>query len=585
MNMMKILGVALATALTLTGCGGGGGSAASGSTTTSISGSAVAGAVTGTVTVKDSGGNVVATGNVTNGVFSVPLPNSALAGELDFEVTGTYTDEVSGNAVTLTAANPLALRAAAGHFNAANTNAPITVGSSIIREMVSNNGMTLAAATTAFNTAFGFTPDMAAKPFAPTAAIPAGATQADKDAAFRAGLFSQFGSDLGLTAADLAQLPAKLASDLADGTMDGVGGGNPVTFAGSGADLQKLNATRSLASRLQTATSSFAGNTAANVAGVTAPATYPTVAYDAPGTTKRVTLSDGVTQIDVTLSTLATPPFMNGFKTAHTVHQVNLTNVATGLPIDITAPGAPITAVNQAPKMWMFSGHNHGTPIGASTNPSGAAAGNYDMDTYYIMATAMMGGAPMGLWDYAVQLTEAGGATTTVVFHPNVSMPMGGDLLYGAGSSTTDQWTSKLGTGPREYRVWLDSIAVNGGGGHNMNVFVSTKDMFMSKMQMVMAFPPVATGTTLNGPAVNMVRTPFNLANVTVEASTDNGVSWQPLTSVGGGIYTINGMTGLTSAVKNTIQIRLMVDIGDGNGLVARVDAGGNNPALTFTAP
>ncbi|MDQ7059153.1 MAG: hypothetical protein Q9N62_12355 [Ghiorsea sp.] len=56
--------------------------------------------------------------------------------------------------------NPLALRVAANTYQTGTLgNAPITPDSTIIRTMVAN-GSTLAAAETAFQTAFGYKPDI-----------------------------------------------------------------------------------------------------------------------------------------------------------------------------------------------------------------------------------------------------------------------------------------------------------------------------------------------------------------------------------------------------------------------------------------
>jgi len=560
-------------------------------TTTTISGSAVAGAVTGNVVVRTAANVQLTTAVITAGKFSFNLPASALASELDFEVTGTYTDEVSQKVVTLTVTNPLALRTAAGHFTAGVAgNAPITVGSTVIRQLVVNEAKTLSAASNDFYTAFGYTPDMAAKPYDPYTAKPVGAVAADDKAAFRAGMFSQFAKDIGLDAIGAAQLPTAFAKDLSDGKLDGQNVLNTpviINITGGSVDLYALETSSPMFSRLQIATSEFAGSTN-NVAAVTPPATYPTVAYDAVGTTKLVTLSDGITQVNVKLTTANMTPFMQGFWNAHVTHQVSLSNTATNTPIDIYAVGAPITAVNQMPMMWMFSGHHHSSPTGSLTDTTQAVTGNYTMDTYYVMSTAMADGVPMGLWEYGVQLTEAGGATTTVIFHPKVMMAMGGELYFADGSDAGDTWTDGLmSTTPRKYRAWLHSATANPVGGHDLTVFVSTQDMTMIANVMSMPYLPVATGLVLHGPlnTTTGIRPTVNVANVTVEVSTDTGVTWQPLTPVAGqnGQYRVTGLVGLTAAVQNTVQMRLKVDTG--TGLTARVDAGGNNPVLTFTAP
>ena len=208
---------------------------------------------------------------VNNGEFTITLQDSDLNQALHFEVTGTYTDEVSGLLVHLDTTNPLAFHTKAKHFSAGKAgNAPITPDSTIIHHLV-QAGKTLAQAEATFQTAFGYKPDLAAKPFDPYAnsVAPAGATAADKNAAFRAGMLSQLGKGLGLSASDLAELPHKFALDLADGAWDAVGNGNPIAF-GSGVDLKAAHVKKPLANHFTMAISAFAGS-AANKANIKTP--------------------------------------------------------------------------------------------------------------------------------------------------------------------------------------------------------------------------------------------------------------------------------------------------------------------------
>ncbi len=569
---IKSLAASLLLALTLTACGNDTApTSATTSTTTTINGQAIAGAVDGTVTVRDGQGTQVATATVTAGVFAVEVGNDKLAGELDFEVTGTYRDEVSGQTVTLTTTTPLALRVAANTYQAGTLgNAPITPSTTIIHAMV-QNGMTLANAQTAFKAAFGYIPDMNAVPFDPyTTTNLTNTTTADQTAAFRVGVMSQLGADLGLSATDLAEMPQKLAADLADGNLDGVANGNPVTFT-SGVNLQAMHQTMPLPNRLSMALSKFAGSPA-NVASVAAPTMgLPPIAADMPGTTKTVTLADGTT-VNIKLDTPALPPFQTGFKSVKTTHQLTITDAATGAGIDITAVGAKVSAINITPWMYMFSGHGHPTPIGSLVNTT-PASGVYTVDIYYLMPTGMMMGTeivPMGQWDLTVSLTDATvGATTPVSTHffPNVMMNMGTDLLLAKGTNAADTWTDMMGaTKPREYRVWLQDIAANPAGGHDVSVYITTLGM---QMGVGMIFPPVYAGLMMP-----------SITTVVCEVSTDGGTTWQtmPMTATNG-VYQITGLTGLNTAAQNTLDIRLTV-----NGKVMQ-DAAGNNLQLKFTAP
>lgn len=584
-TMLKRWAIALAMPLMLAACSNDGttnntnnnNANATGSTT--VTGQAIAGAVDGSLTVYHHGATI-ANATVTGGNFSVDITNDDIGHPLEFVVTGSYRDEVSGNTVTLTAANPLALYVPDGAFvaNASSNNAPITPSTTIIRQMVSN-GKTIAQAEAAFQAAFGFKPSLSAKPFDPyTTTTITNQTAADKEAAFRVGMMSQLGSNLGLSATDLAELPSKLANDLADGQFDGMAAGNPVAF-GSGVNLSDMHTQMPLGNRLSIALAKFAGS-AANSAKLAAPAMgRPPIVADASGTTKSVMLANGTTQIDVTLDvpTMATtvPPFQAGFRSnAKVSHTVTLTNG--GNPVDITAPGALVSGISIHPWMYMFSGHGHPTPVATTVDTTQAAQGKYTIDVYYVMATAMMmNGAesPMGQWDLDIQLTDASQVGAPVAhshFFPKVMMAMGNDLLMARGSNANDTWTNMKGTVPREYRIWLQSITANGIGSHDLTVFSSTQTMSAMMMGSMMhpIFPAVFAGQT--HPSIN---------TVTMRVSTDGGTTWQAMTDDRNGGYSIAGLPGLTTAAAATLDFEFTV-----NGNLMQTAAKGNLQ-LKFTAP
>ena len=583
-SILKMFALALVIAGTLAACGQDDNTTSNNNTsTTTITGQAIAGAVTGQVHVHDGNDTHLVTGTVTNGVFSVDLPNTALSQSLDFEVNGTYRDEVSGATVTLTAANPLALRTAANAFTAGVAgNAPITPGSSIIRALVVSHGKTLSEAETAFNTAFGYTPDLTVRPFDPYTTTITNQTTADQEAAFRVGHMSQLGADLGLNATDLAAMPASFAADLADGKLDGLDALNAhINFTSSSVDLYAMHTTTPIANRLVIAVSNFTGS-AANVAGVTPPTMgLPPLVGDAAGTTKQLTLADG-TLINVKMESVNSAPFQTGFRNVRTSHKFTLTNAATGLPY--TASNIMIM-----PMMYMNSGHNHGSPH-AMVDNTNAATGIYTSDIYYLMASGM-NGMPMGQWQLDVQLGDnTVGANMMdpyahTFFYPNVMMNMGTDVLMDRLNSANDTWTNMMGmTTPREYRVWLKDITVNGAGGHDVTVFVSTQNMAnmaMGGMAMAhspMSFPAVYAGQTLEGLLSGMSRPTYSLASVAV---TINGSAATPVMMgmMNTGEYKVVGLAGLTSAAPATLDITLTVD-----GNVMKTTAG-NNATLSFTAP
>lgn len=593
-----VLSVLLASGLTA--CGGGGSNTSpppspTGAGSTAITGMAVAGAVDGTLSVRSAAGNVLATTAVSGGAFSVSLPDSALSGELEFIVTGHYADEASGAVVNLTAANPLALRTAAGHFQSGQPgNAPVTPDSTVIRALVAERGMTLAQARGAFEAAFGYLPDTAAVPFDPAASDSAAISlrpQADKDAAFRAGMFSQLASDLGLSGDDIAGLPGALAHDLSDGDLDGEdGAGNAVTVGGT--DLRQLHRDGALAFRVLKAHAGFVGS-AANRATLGAPsAGLPSVPYDAPGAQKTVTTKTG-RHITVTLDTVADAPFQTGFWTARVRHRVTMADADTLQPVDISSD-PDIVGVSNHPMMYMLSGHDHTTPHGHDPETSGKAQGRYVLDNYYVMASAMGNGTPMGVWDYVLYIQEdtdgnraTAEETTEVIFHPQVRMTMGGDVLSVSASNAADQWTNMMGAAQaRPYRIWLHEVVANDAGGHDLSVYVTTQNIANAAPGSDphahnLSFPAVRAGRVLQGvaDATTGVRPDVTLDTVSVEVSLD-GAGWQAMTAEGTtGRYRIDQLAGLSTSASNAVQLRLAV-----NGKVMTTAAGGM-PQLRFTAP
>lgn len=584
--------LALALGLALAACSSN--DSSSGSSTT-ISGMAVAGAVSGSVTVRDGSGVMLATAPVTGGAFSVTLPDAALAGELDFTVTGSYTDEMSGATINLTASHPLALRTAAGHFTAGQAgNAPITPDTTVIRALVVNHGKTLAQAQAIYQAAFGYAPNLAAVPFDPLATDAASAAsrpQADRDAAFRAGAMSGLAANLGLSGDDIGKLPAALARDLSDGDLDGHDGTNAVTIGS--VDLSVLHAADGMAFRVLKGYTGFAGSEANHDhAHLAAPMSgFPPLTYDAPGAEKTITTAKG-RHLKVKLDTPADAPFDPGFWTARVRHRLTLTDADTDQPIDI-ATDPDIVGVSNHPMMYMLSGHDHTTPH--SHDPVATGGGQYVLDNYYVMASEMAGGTPMGVWDYVAYIKEDSDGnrataehTTAVVFHPQVKMPMGGKVLVATASNVADQWTNMNGvTQARPYRVWLHDARPNASSGHDVTLFVSTQNIpnpapGSDPHAHTMSFPSVYVGRTLQGPAdpVTGVRPNVPITSVTVEVSTDGGTTWQALAADGTtGRYTATQITGLSAGSAATMQVRLTVN---GNVMATATSA---MPQLAFTAP
>lgn len=577
---------------------------------TTVVGTAVAGAVDGTVTVTDAAGNQVVVGTVTNGLFSVSIPNSELAKLLHFVVTGSYVDEASGETVSLSAEHPLALSIEANYFNSGELgHAPVSPGSTVIYQLMNQQGMSLADAKVAFQNAFGYLPDMDAIPFDSSLLDEAVAElrpQADKDAAFRAGALSQLANDLGLSGDDIAALLAGLAEDLADGDLDGLNTVGAAVEMGSIApiNLKVKQDDKPLDARLIQAYGAFAGSDR-NVSGLAAPSMgLPTMAYDLPGTTKQVTLVDGRI-VDVTLGIDYDAPFMNGFWTARTDHKITLIDSSDGSVID-AATDAYVKGVVAKPFMYMLTGHNHSTPHEHMADNSTSGDGVYNLNAYYLMASAMgMGDAivPMGVWQYTVKIkqdTDADGEADTpasLVFHPQVKMPMDGSVLFSKLNNVDHTWTNMMGMPQaREYRVWLHEVSANSNSSHDVSVFVSTQNMadmgMMAGMGMhmggdhdMMKFPAAYSGQVLNGP-VNMMnmRPELTLASVVVEVSNDEGSTWATMNETAdSGLFSRAELVGLSSTEANTLAFRVTVN--DGSSDYVMTTAAGGNGELVFVAP
>jgi hypothetical protein len=294
-----------------------------------------------------------------------------------------------------------------------------------------------------------------------------------------------------------------------------------------------------------------------------------------------VTTSDQRT-LCVSVATKAQAPFMDGFYAARVSHVVAITDVD-GNPIDITTDPV-ITDVSHHPMMTMNNGHEHTTPHSHEPDTSRAAQGIYTLTAYYIMASSMADGTPMGEWDYTVHITDSGASDTLDAhFTPDVKMVMGGNIFSAKGSNNADTWTDMMDvTKPRNYTVWLDAISANAGGGHDLALFVSTEDMMhMTGTMSHASFPSVYTGRSLFGPVPSGggMQSSFTLDTVSVDISTDDGMNWQSLTEDGEGIFSGSGLSGFTGGSQVTLQVRVTV-----NGLEMQTAAAAY-PQLIFTTP
>ena len=589
--------------------------------TTTIEGIAiVSGLIEGDVTVTDENGNVVASAKVNSGVFSLNIDNNALSEALTFEVTGSYTDSVSGDTITLDDINALTLTAPANTYQKGQKgNAPITAGSSIISYLI-ESGKTPEEANAAFKNNFGYEPDLTAKPFAPSALDSNAAQnrpQSDKDAAFRAGVFSQLAAELSLNEEEIGEFLRAIAKDLSDDKFDGKDDAEqPVTFGGQ--NLQTLNHHLTLDSRLLSAYSGFAAS-AKNTAGIPAPnADLPKLDYDEAGSSKSITTSLE-RKLTVTLDTQANNPIREGFWTSRVIHKISIKDDS-NVPIDISND-TEITKISQHPNMRMLAGHTHSTPHAMMADTSASGEGTYTMDSYYVMPSESGAGAtatPLGVWSYTVKLHEGEDKVHSVVFHPQVKLPLPednaapADVLFSVINNESYQWTRMDGvTEVRPFRVWLQEVTANTDSSYSLSVFLSTRDLANPEMAEdseddhmhthhkpqsramedmsghgdhgMMSFPAVFAGQKLHGPKNSSdMRPELTLHTVKVEVSVD-GV-WNEMQAHGEtGIYGVDSVT-LNNTEQNSVMFR--VTLGDGSTDLQELKTNGDEYAtLKFIAP
>ncbi len=478
------------------------GSSTTPAATTTVTGSVVAAPVAGaTVTVKDGNGATVATATTgTDGTYSVSIPDASLAGDLLIESAGgTYTDEATGTAGV--AAETLSAYIAGGTLSAAASKAYITPSSTIVNKLVAG-GKTLTEANTAFSTAFGYTPDSTVKPDMASAAADATQQSAEKLAGFHEAAFSQLTSDQGLAAGKQFELLNALATDLADGSLDGMDGSTAVTTTSGNpipADIQ---------SKFETAMMDWNAN-ANNTSGVTA--------SDIGNLPFAKTVLTTSYKVEYVAGTMAA---MQG----KTMFKIRVSNISTG---------AAVTGLTLAvtPTMHM-STMSHTAPVDGVTDNGD---GTYTCVIYYLMAS----GSSMGYWELAV---DVGGETAT--FYPNVGMSMGDTTKVNLKFSS-DTYTSMGSSTVRTYPVFKDSLTLMNGMG--------TLKLFIAAQQSMTSWPALATGLSLNSGA-------FTVNTLVVEASTDNGTTWNAMTEGTAGHFTLSGIAGLASGTQATFLVRLTIN-------------------------
>jgi len=510
----------------LSGCSSSGG----GSSTTLISGTVFAGPVDGAnCEIQDDNGSTISGPFTTlaNGSYSVNIPNADLDNDLMLVCSGgSYTDEADGSTQT---AGTLAAYVAGGTLGS-GASIHATPESTVIHGLVTQHGKTLSVASTAFTTAFGYTPDTTVA--ATDATNPAsGATNAQLLAGLRAAAFSQLTTDMSLNPEQQFALLAALAQDLSDGILDGVDALGAITISGTATDLpvdiQNLFGAAVLNFR--------AGNDATGlnndeIGALPFAKTVLTSTYRVDYVPGMMAAMQGKTQFKIRL---------------------------TRRDNDAAESGATVTLM---PMMHMAT-MNHSTAVdGACTDNSD---GTYDCTLYYIMASAMMDGTTMGYWDLKVM---ANGEEAH--FYPSVMMAMG-DTARADLKGVTDEIMSMTG-GAEKRRYHLFKSSLTGmTDNHAFQIFIAARESMMS-------FPALVDTLVLN--ATTMYE--LTATTLIVEISTDLS-SWCTATDDGNGYWSCSGLSGLTNGVEGHIYVRLSVsgEQKSTNGMAAD----SSNDYATFT--
>ncbi|QXE91400.1 hypothetical protein KP001_02315 [Geomonas subterranea] len=453
----------------ISGCGGSG----SGAATTDVSGTVFAGPVTGaTLVVKDPGGAVVAgpfTVSSSDGSFRVPVPTSSLRGALIFQATGgTYTDEATG-----TTGVPLGAFSAYAAPGAASA-APVTIdpASTIVQQLVAR-GSSLAAATRAFENAFGFTPDSSTAPA--FANVSSSAATPSRLAGVHAAYFSQLTKDLALAPERQSELVAALADDLADGTLDGRVGSLAVSTS-SGTVLPEDIAVRFAAAAVNYLSSQnnksrlAADKIEAPVCGTISITASYRVEYLAPA---------------------------GGDLAGKDTFRFKVTKRSDGSAATGLAYGVVLS-----PLMVM------GTMSGATTWPNAVVEtgtpGTYAGTVYYSMATSGMN----MYWRLRIDI-----GSESAVFYPKVAALPAGNTVSAKLSNNAD----KVGAGNRTYRIWRDSLTPASDGRYDLKVFVSSTDAGYAQ--------PVFPGQQWSAPQMSLTAVELAISG--------DGSNWTPLSAEG----------------------------------------------------
>ncbi len=532
MSMIRVFVVAIpivTSSVALTGCGSGDSSTEA---SVLLDGSVFASPVSGANCVLQDKNGVRIADNIStspSGHYSIDLQNAVLDDDLQLICNGgTYVDEADGSNQT---AGEMTAYAPGGTLGV-NTAIHVTPGSTIIHSLITRHGKSYADAQAVFNSAFGFTPNLAVEPTDATRPK-SGSSESELLAGLRAATFSQLTMDFGLAAGQQFDLLAALAKDLSDGELDGKDASAAVTISGTSVIL-------SAGIRNQFASALLNFRTGNDASGLN---------NDKIGTLPFAkTAFTGNYRLDYVAG-------MMGAMQGKTMFGIELKDRLT----EAAVTGA---SMNLMPMMYMAM-HSHSTPVdGACTET--ATAGTYSCTLYYLMASQMMNGDSMGYWDLTVMVNDE-----AAHFYPSVMMGMGDTTradLKGVDDKLMNMMT--MTTEGRRYHIFKSSLS-GMSGNHSFQVFIAARETMM-------AFPALADGAVFNAGEMNEL----SVNGIIVEISTDL-TSWVTAAADGNGYWTASGLGGLTNGTEGNIYVKLSVS-GEQKSTNGQV-AGGDNAYATFS--
>lgn len=476
--------------------------------TSTVSGSVVAAPVAGaSLTVKDLAGNTIAGPVITtaDGGYDIAVPNASLKEMLMFESSGgSYTDEASG-----TSSKAGSLMAIIDDAEmAADDTVHLTPASTIVYQLVTQHGQTLAQAKDDFKNAFGFDAD--------TKVAPADATSPADDASesallagLRAASFSQLTADLGLAADKQFDLLNSLAEDLADGVLDGK----------NSAGVVAINAAMMMPTDIRNRFS------------------QALIAFHS--STKNKT---GLANDKIGVPAFATVALSASYKVEYVPGMMAAMEGKTVFKLRISDDNGAVSGLTPGlmPMMHMGSGMKHSSPNEACTEST--TAGEYDCTVYYLMASSMSNGMSMGYWELKVMPTMA----ESVTFYPQVMMSMGGTVKVTLNGQSDDQIAGMMMPENRKYYVFKEWLT----GSQNSYSF----RMLVAAKESMMNFPALLSGKVLNSGDVLYELT---VNAVTLDVSTDK-TNW--IAAVANGNYWTASNITLQDNVATKLYIRLTVN-------------------------